>query len=169
MLFAVTAAILALGMAAGVTAAQDPNAGTNDYSSGFGFLNDPQTRGSVGYELIGLTPGGVGTSPAEGEFDFRRASNGRGFHANGVCINADGNEAVISVQVEQSTDPAYQVGEFVEGLAVDNGDGQGDEFHLDESSSSNGSASDCQEDNNEDPSPIRGNIVVQDGGFAGGV
>jgi hypothetical protein len=167
MLFALTVAMLVLGLAAAGTGAQAPNAGTNDYSSGFGFLDDPQTRGSVGYELIGRVPGGAGVSPAQGEFDFRRSSNGRGFHANGFCINATGNKAAISVRVTRSTDPAYVVGQFVEGLALDNGDGRLDRFHLDESSQpATGNADDCLEDNNENPSPIRGNIVVRDGGAA---
>ncbi len=164
----VTAALFALGMTT-ASGAQVPNAGTNDYSSGFGFLEDPQTRGSVGYEVIGLTPGGAGVSPAQGEFDFRRQTNGRGFHASAVCIRADGNRAVLGLEVEQSTDPAYRPGELVEAVAVDNvdgngGDRRGDTFDLDESSSNE---ADCMEDgqSNED-SPIRGDIVVEDAGFA---
>jgi hypothetical protein len=147
------------------------NAASSDYSSGFGFLNDPENRGSVGYELIGLVPGGVGTSPAQGEFDFRRATQagqGRGFHANGVCINADGDEAVLGLQVETSTDPAYEVGEFLEAVALDVVDGNGgsqngDMFNMDPSSTED--EADCETDQ-EPTSPIRGDIVVEDGGFA---
>ncbi len=163
------AALVAL-TTAGAVGAQVPNAGTNDYSSGFGFLDDPQTRGSVGYQVIGLTPGGSGVSPARGEFDFRRAGDGRGFHADAFCIRADGNRAVIGLRVEQSTDPAYTVGDRLEAVAVDNvdgngGDRRGDTFDLDESS--NDDEADCTEDgqSNQD-SPIRGDIVVEDAGFA---
>jgi len=173
-----TISLIAISLIA-ATPVSSQNAATSDYSSGFGFLEDPETPGSVGYQIMGLVPGGEVDTPVRGEFDFRRAdrnARGRGFHAEGVCINAEGanddvTRAVIVVQVEQSTDPAYRVGEFVRVLAVDNVDGnggahRGDVFHLDETSSQTPLS--CEQDGEETPAPIRGDIVVQNGGFAGG-
>jgi hypothetical protein len=167
--FLATATGLVVAGVTGAAVAQTPNAGTSDYSSGFGFLE--AQRASVGYELIGKVPGGVGTSPAQGQFDFRRATNGRGFHAVAVCIRADGNRAVLGLRVTSSTDPNYLRGQFVEALAVDNvkgngGPHRGDQFDLDDRSGT--SAPDCQEQANQfQLSTIRGDIVVKDGGFAG--
>jgi hypothetical protein len=160
------AALFVLGLV--TTPATAQNAGTNDYSSGFGFLDDPENRGSVGYELIALTP--VSSSPAQGQFDFRRATRdgqGIGFHALGVCIDAEGDEAVLGLQVDESTDPAYEEGEFLEAVALDASDGNGgarngDKFNMDEESTTE--EADCETDQ-EPTSNIRGDIVVQDGGF----
>lgn len=164
--------------ALGLIAASPGGAGTNDYSSGFGFWQSSERaeQGSIGYEAIGTDPTGT-TVTAEGEFDYRQATRsgqGGGFHAQVVCLNVDGdsdgeNDAIIGLVVEESNAAEFSQGDTLEAKAVDNGDGRGDEFDLREA---NGSTPltpepDC-EDDEFDTDPIRGNIVVEDGGFAGG-
>jgi hypothetical protein len=163
------AALFALALVTGPAAAQ--NAGDSDYSSGFGFLQEP--AGNVGYELIGMAPGSPDPNPAQGQFDFRRSNRtgqGTGFHAIGVCIAVDGDEAVLGLRVTESNDPAYTVGEAVEAVALDGGDGNprnngNDRFHLPETSDDDPDEPDCETDEEAD-SKIRGDIVVEEGGFA---
>lgn len=158
-------------LAAGAFAFTPPGAGTNDHSSGFGFWqagDGDEQPGSVGFEANANTPDSPleTQSPAQGEFDYRAQGTGEGFHADVVCIDAEGNEALIGLVVTQSTDADTPVGMQLEAQVVDNQDGNGgargsgDTFDLEEGDA------DCDGEEEFDPDPIRGDIVVEDGGFA---
>lgn len=141
-------------------------AGTNDYSSGFGYWN--ADNASVGYTAQTVAPG---TNLATGQFDYRAASRdgqGKGFHAVIDCLEVDGERAWVRLEVTESTHPDHAPGDTLIAYAEDNGDGHGDAFDLREEDDDLFNDADCDRDDDDEGTAIRGDIVVEEGGFAGG-
>ncbi|MBW3664436.1 MAG: hypothetical protein KY469_15150 [Actinobacteria bacterium] len=139
-------------------------AGTNDYSSGFGYWGDPGGGASIGYEAIAVAPEGT---LATGQFDYREASRtgqGQGFHGVIFCLHVEDDEAWFQMEMEN--------GDIWEAHAVDGGDGNGgpresDTFGLDKTVDM--ADPDCdRDDEDEQQQRINGNVVVQEGGFSNG-
>lgn len=155
-------AVLAIGLLVASLAFAQPGAGFTDYSSGFGYVPD---RGiSVGYEAMGES------QAATGQFDFRRANGqdqGEGFHALVTCLNVDGNEAWMIIQVEQTNDTfSGHRAVYVQDNSDGKRNGSWDRFRI--RNTDKPLAADCdRNDNDRDNSrEIRGDIVVEEGGFA---
>ena len=128
-----------------------------DYVSGAGFwqatgVDDPGP-GSVGLRVT--APGGGGD-----EFDYRRQSDGRGFHAVEVCLSVEGNRAWMLLAVQESNLPTIPVGTLLPAYAEDNGDGQSDLFDLDPPFV--GDVGTCGRTVAFDPDPVRGNLDIHD-------
>ena len=109
-----------------VSIAQAP---TGDFASGSGLWNadDPGdlAPGSIGFEA-------KQAAGSENEFDYRRQSDGKGFHAQVVCIEVDANNQVfMRLIVDQSTMPAVAVGTQLVAFGADQNEGRGDQFDLD--------------------------------------
>jgi hypothetical protein len=118
----VVALAAALSLLPGVAAAQTR---TGDYASGAGFWHgdDPDDLGpgSVGFQATQFIA-------ADDEFAYRRQGDGRGFHAEPVCVAVDGNEAWMTLAVTRS-DPG--IPPVLVAYVEDNG-ATGDLFDLDE-------------------------------------
>lgn len=150
--------VMATGLLVASLAFAQPGAGVNDYSSGFGYWGSPGGGASIGYQAIGADPA---TNLATGQFDYReasRAGQGQGQHGVIFCLTIDGDQARF--QIDMGNDNIW------EAHAVDNGDGTGDTFGLDKNASPD--LTDCDHDNEDEVQRgIRGDIVVEEGGFAG--
>ena len=153
-LAALAAAILLMPVAALAQAPPDL-----DYVSGAGFWQGEEDRAE------GMGPGSVGvrvTAPLGGgdEFDYRRQSDGHGFHAVEVCLAVEGNRAWMLLAVDHSNLPTIPVGTLLPAYAEDNGDGQSDLFDLDPPFV--GDAGTCGRTVDFDADPIRGNLDIHD-------
>ena len=115
---------LATRLTPGAAAAQTTR--TGDFASGAGFWHgddpDDPGPGSVGFQVSDLVA-------ADNEFDYRRQSDGRGFHAAPVCISVQGNEAWMVLVVQRSDLP--DVPPVFVAYMANSGNGQTDLFDLD--------------------------------------
>jgi hypothetical protein len=156
-LAALTAAIMSVPAAA---VAQSPN--LVDNVSGAGFWQstggDDPGPGSIGVWVA--APGG-----ASDEFDYRRQSDGRGFHGLEVCLSVEGNQAWMLLTVERSNLPTFPVGSLVPAYTEDNGNGSADLFDLDPPFV--GDVGTCGRLVAFEPDPVRGNLDIHDGGLPG--
>ena len=125
-----------------------------DYVSGAGFwqagVDDPGP-GSVGLRVT--APGGGGD-----EFDYRRQSDGRGFHAVEVCLSVDVNRAWMILAVQESNLQTIPEGTLLPAYAEDNGDGRSDLFDLGPPGA--GHLLTCGRNVAFDEDPIRGNLDI---------
>ncbi len=149
-----------------VPAASVAQAPTGDYASGLGFwhADDPDDPGpgSVGFQVTQFIP-------ADDEFDYRRESDGRGFHAEPVCVAVHGHEAWMTLAVQRSNLPGVTLPAVFVAYAADNGDGKDDEFDLDPPPPQ-GTPFDERCGTLTvvfDPDPIDGDITVADSGVFG--
>jgi len=136
---------------------------TGDYASGSGFwqADDPDDPGpgSVGFQATQFIA-------ADDEFSYRRQGDGRGFHAEPLCVSVQGNEAWMILAVQSSNLPGVDPFNTVfAAYAADNG--QNDLFDLDPPV---GNVFDDRCGTRAvifDPDPIRGNVNLADDGLFG--
>jgi hypothetical protein len=135
----------------------------SDYASGAGFWQaanpDDPGPGSIGFQAI--FPGTAGI-----EFDYRRQGDGRGFHAEVVCLSVQGNEAWMVLAVQESNLPV-DPGPVLVAYLADDGDGQNDLFDLDPPV---GNVFDDRCGTRTvvfEPDPVRGNVNLAEGSGLG--
>lgn len=136
-----------------------------DYSSGFGYVPDGGL--SIGYEAQGEL------QAATGEFDFRRSNRngqGEGFHADVTCLNAPNDtEAWLIIEIEETNGDfeGYRT-VYVQDNGDGNSDGTWDRFRIRETRDHPETSIDCDRDDDDrgNSREIRGDIVVEDSGFA---
>ena len=135
-----------------------------DYASGNGFWAaglDDLGPGSIGFQAT--FPG----IAADDEFNYRRQSDGRGFHAEPLCVSVQGNEAWMTLVVQESNLPSVNRGAVFVAYLADNGNGQNDLFDLDPPV---GNVFDDRCGTRAvifDPDPIKGNVTVAEGSGSG--
>lgn len=153
-IFGIVAAIAMVAALASVA-----NAALGDYSSGEGLWSrSSNDRGEAGTrtnaEVTWEATGGVAAT--DGEFDLRE-QDGSGFHAQVVCLEVNGNEAILGLVAD---DGSFEG----EAYAEDNNNGSGGDRNPDDlfTLQEDGEA-DCDDDDDGDD-PIYGDIFNVDSG-----